>query len=129
MTDKQEETPPVDAVDPQDAPSPGDMGKLMDVAQAGDKAAKEGGDVAQARKDKRDEVGLPLPDEEIDRIAGRLMDMFRDAGAFDPALEPVAPPAQPAVPPAPGEQAADAPPPPPAPTRKPTFAERFMGVG
>jgi hypothetical protein len=74
---------------------------------------------------------LELSDEQVTRIATKLSDQlmkgFRDAGAFDPPMEPVAPPAQPTVPSATPEAPA-APAGDPAPPERKTFAQRFMGV-
>jgi|SRR5215469_6448645 len=123
------------------APTPEDMQKGQQVAQAGAQAAaeappEEAQDAARtAMRKERDRTGLQLPDTEIDRIAAalspKLIEGFRAQGAFDAPPEPVQAPPPNAAPPPPGESqaAAQAPgsgEPAPAPTRR-TFASRFMG--
>jgi|SRR5215831_7183292 len=128
------------------APTPEDVQKGQQVAQAGMEAASEAPpeqrvDAAkQGMKKERDRIGFDqLPDAEIDRIAERLRPMltvgviegFREQGAFDAPPEPVQAPPPNAAPPPPGEPAAAAAAPgqgepAPAPTRR-TFASRFMG--
>lgn len=111
-------------------PSPEEVQKATQVAQAGAEAQATGGDPRQAMRTKADEVKLEISDQDIDRIAAalssNLVAAFEQRGAFDQPPEPVQPPDQPTAPPPPGEQ-----PPPaeeaPAPPVKRTFAHRFMG--
>jgi hypothetical protein len=126
---------------PEPQPSPEDRRKMEEVAQAGAEAAATGPPegatdrAGAAMRAERDRVDLKMSDEDIDRIAGalspKLIDGFRDAGAFDAPPEPPRPPAN-TAPPAPGETAEPAPAaaagePAPAPRRQ-TFAHRFMGI-
>jgi len=119
------------------------LAKGQQVAQAGAQAAADAppeqasAAARQAMRKERDRIGFTeLPDAEIDRIANalqpKLIEGFRQAGAFDPPPEPVQP-APNAAPPPPGEAeaAAHAPAagePSPRPVRR-TFADRYMGTG
>lgn len=128
----QEKTKPADTPA---APSPEEMQKLTQVGQAGAEAQASGGDVAQAMKEKRDEVGLQMSDADLEKVSeqlfGRLEGLFRESGALDPPVEPVRMPEQPAVPAAPPPAAAaEQIPAPEQPTpRKRTLAQRFFGEG
>lgn len=114
--------------------SPEDHAKLNEVGQAGAAAAAEGKDVKAAMKGKRDEVGLKMSDEDIEKVAdtlfGKFADLMRESGMMDPPLEAVRPPQEPSPPPAPpSPTSAEQVPAPEAPTpRKRTPAQRFFGV-
>jgi hypothetical protein len=115
------------------------LAKGQQVAQAGAAAAAEAppeqaqAAASKAMRKERDRLGFEqLPDAEIDRIASalspKLIEGFREHGAFDAPPEPVAPPSN-VAPPAPGGDEAAAPAagePAPAPVRR-TFADRFLG--
>lgn len=102
-----EETPPEEPVAPPASPP---------ARKARKPPAKEGGLLA------------PLSDADVDRVADRLMDKFREAGAFDAPLETVAAPTQPVAPPPPSEVAPTDTPAPAPPVRL-SPAARFLGTG
>jgi hypothetical protein len=119
-------------------PTADDQQRAQSVAQAGAAAAASGPAegaserAGEAMRAERDRVKLDMSDNDIDRLASmlspKLIEGFRQQGAFDPPPEPPAPPPNQA-PPAPGEQQqpAAAGEPAPAPVKR-TFAHRFMGV-
>lgn len=114
-------------------PSAEEMQKLQKVGQAGAQAQASGEDVAQAMKDKRDEVGLQMSDADLEKVSeqlfGKLEGLFRESGALDPPVEPIAAPPAPVVPPQP-ETSAEQIPAPQAPTpQRRTMAQRFFGEG
>lgn len=118
-------------------PTAEDTQKAMEVGQAGAEAAAaaetpEAAPAAAkaAMRDKADQVGLPLSDADIERLADvfsdKTIDKIAARGGFDPPPEPVQPPET--APPAPGETAS------PQPVasevqapRKPSWAERHFG--
>jgi hypothetical protein len=135
---------------PAGMPTAEDHAKLTAVADAGAKAAADAPtpeqatqDAKQAMRDERDRQQLPMSDEDLDKVAtllvGKTIAEFEQRGAFDPPPEPVAPSVPREAPPAPGAEDAavaagetpppGAAPPDPAPQKRPTFAQRFMGLG
>jgi len=116
-------------------PSPEEMQKMTAVGQAGMEAQAEGRDRKQAMKDKRDEVGLKMSDDELEQmgefIFGKLEALFRESGALDPPFEApkVEQPSPPPPPADPGAGAEQVPPPPEPAPQKRTAAQRFFGVG
>lgn len=115
-------------------PTPEEQQQLAEVAQAGGEAAARGEDPGPAMKAKRDEVGLKMSDEDIEKVSenlfGKLASLFEERGAFDAPPEPVRPPEQPAAPPEPAPAAAaEQTPAPQAPApQKRNAAQRFLGI-
>lgn len=123
---------------PEKQPTPEEMAKMQQVGQAGAEAAAAAPDKDQATEDakqamreKRDEVGLKMSDEELEKVAdmfvSKTIAQFEQRGAFDAPPERVQAPAAPTAPPAPGEAAQPAEQAPQAPVKR-TFADRFMGT-
>jgi hypothetical protein len=112
------------------------IAQAQQVADAGANAAAaaapgEQQDAARdAMRNERDRTGLPMADEDIDRVADLLVTKtvaaFEQRGAFDHPPDPVVAPAGAGTAPADGEPpVADLPP--AAPVKR-TFADRFMGT-
>lgn len=126
----------------QTTPTPEQMQQMQSVSQAGAQAAataepgQEQEAAREAMRSARDRVNLQMSDEDIDRVAAalspKLIEGFREHGAFDPPPEAVHAPPERQAPPPPGEEQ-PAPPPaagaeaPPQAPRKRTVAERFFG--
>jgi hypothetical protein len=105
------------------------------VAAAGAEAAARGEDAGPAMREKRDEVGLKMSDEDINRIAERLNALniaeLEKRGAFMPPPEPTQPPPSSQGPPPPSEGAPPGEQPPAAAPQQPqkrSAAQRFMGL-
>jgi hypothetical protein len=110
-----------------------------EMAQAGAQAAATSPpgqteqNVRERLHEKRAELNIKIPDEELDRMAKAVslavVDDLDHRGAFDSPPEPVQPPDQRNAAPAPGEEATANQPQESMPPQKRTFAHRFMGIG
>ena len=121
VTDTPNAQPPAEP-DENPPAKPTDDEIIEDVTSAGTRAVQSGENPIAAMQDAL--AKFTLSDEDVQRISGRVMQDLRDAGAFDPPYERVAPPSQPTAPAAPGAVET---PPPAAPEPRKTFAQRFMG--
>lgn len=113
-------------------PTQEEVQQATSVTQAGAQAAATADNpqdaeakFKQAAKEERDRVEADIPDDVIDKIAGKTIDMLRNLGAFDPPPEPVTPPQEAKAPPAPSEAAAG-PAAEPRPQQRQTWADRFI---
>jgi hypothetical protein len=123
----------------QTQPSPAELEKMQQVAEAGAEAGAQAETPDQAAEDakramrrKADEVKLELSDEQIKMLADTFVkgtvEEFERRGAFDAPPEPVQPPETPQAPTPPADQMGTPPAGEPAPAPRPrSWAARFMG--